>query len=49
MTAEVSAQPALNGFRALSKAEKRWFMIRVHDLPRIPAKESPALKCQPVS
>jgi hypothetical protein len=41
MTPQVSAQPALNGFKALSGAEKRWFLIRVQGLTHAPAKESP--------
>ncbi len=41
MNTNVSAQPARDGFKALSDAEKRWFLIRVQELPRAPTHERP--------
>jgi hypothetical protein len=39
MTEQLPEQPALNGFEALPKAEKQWFLIRVQSLSYAPAKE----------
>ena len=41
MNTNVLAQPAPDGFKALSDADKRWFLIRVQELSHTPAKESP--------
>jgi hypothetical protein len=40
MNTNVLAQPAPDGFKALSDADKRWFLIRVQELSRAPTKES---------
>jgi len=46
MTTELFPEPASNGFTTLPHAEKRWFLIRVRELPhRASAKEQPALNC----
>ena len=36
MNTNVSAQPARDGFKALSDAEKRWFLIRVQETAACP-------------
>ena len=41
MNAAIPAQPARDGFKALSDAEKRWFLIRVQELSHAPAKVNP--------
>jgi hypothetical protein len=49
MTTQMPAQPARNGFEALPRAEKQWFLMRAQSLPRTFAKERPATNRMPVA
>ncbi len=49
MTPQMPAQPARNGFEALPRAEKQWFLMRAQSLPRTFAKERPATNRMPVA
>jgi hypothetical protein len=49
MTTQVPAQPALNGFEALPKNERQWFLIRVQSLSRAPENKGLDLNRQSIA